>query len=233
LITVETYGRIGVRKPRVIIFNYSGRVQHELSTFLSHNGYEACVVTVSETCPIYDERENTTCPGPVLCCDVMVAVQERAPEKSVDLFDRQLSIGCKLTSRNKTIITHSLSREGFDHFTARGITLFGNPLDFGVFEAWIKDCESRMDMMQRLAVKRRTSRHPSGKHVQLRVPGEDIDINAQAVNVSGCGICLEIPHRLKVGEVLLFKRASAEEGIVRWTKKLEKGRYLAGVTFCV
>jgi hypothetical protein len=222
-----------MRKPRVIIFNYSGRVQHELSTFFSHNGYEACVVTESETCPIYGERENTTCPGPVLCGDVMVAVQDTDPGKSVDLFDRQFRIGCKLTSRNKTIIAHALSREGFDQISARGITLFGNPLDFGVFEAWIKDCESRMDMMQRLAVMRRTNRHPSGNRVQLRVPGEDTDIDAQAVNVSGCGICLNISHPLKGGEVLHFRRAGAEEGIVRWTKKLEEGRYLAGVTFCV
>jgi hypothetical protein len=222
-----------VRKPRVIIFNNSGRVQHELSTFFSNNGYEACVVTKSETCPIYGQREDTTCPGPVLCCDVMVAVQDRDPEKSVDLFERQLRIGCKVTSHNKTIITHSLARERFDQITARGITIFVNPIDFGVFKDWIKKCESRMDMMQRLAVMRRANRHPSSKHVQLRVPSEDIDIEAHAVNVSGCGICLEISHPLKRGKVLHFKRASAEEGIVQWTKKLEEGRYLAGVTFCV
>jgi hypothetical protein len=222
-----------MRNPRVIIFNYSGRVQHELSTFFSLNGYEVYVVTESATCPIYGERDNTSCPGPVLCCDVMVAVQDSDPGKSVELFERQLRIGCKVTSRNKTIITHSLGREEFDQIATRGITLFGNPLDFGVFEAWIKECERRMDMTQRLAAMRRANRHSPGKDVQLRVLGEDIDIDAQAVNVSGCGICLEISHPLKRGQVLHFRRAGAEEGIVQWTKKLEEGRYLAGVTFCV
>ena len=225
-----------MRKPRVVIFNYSGRVQDELSTFFSNNGYEACVVTESVKCPIYDKQENKTCAGPVLCCDIMVAVQDIDQGKSVDLFNRQFLLGCKLTSHNKTIITPSLARNGFDHITAQGLTIFGNPLDFDAFEAWIKDCESRMDLTQRLAVMRRTNRHDSGKHVQFRLPGEAVDIVAQAVNVSGCGICLKLSNLIKHGQVLQIvdqSRADAEEGIVQWAKKLEDGSYLAGVTFCV
>jgi hypothetical protein len=222
-----------MRKPRAIIFNYSGRVQHELMNFFSHRGYEALVVTGSKVCPVYDVRENATCPGPVLCCDVIVAVQERDTGNGVDLFNRQLRIGCKLTSRNKTIVAHSPAPDRVAQITARGLTLFDNPLDFGLFEAWMKECECRMDLMQRLAVMRRTNRHPSGKDIKIRVPGEDRNIDAQAVNVSGCGICLKLSHPLDRGEVLQFRRAGAEEGIVQWTKKLEEGQYLAGVTFCV
>jgi hypothetical protein len=226
-----------MRKPRVVIFNYSGRVQHELSTFFSNNGYEVYVVTESVTCPIYGEKENTTCPGPVLCCDVMAAVQDMDQSKSVDLFNRHFQLGCKLTYHNKTIITHSLGCEGFDHITARGLTIFGTPLDFGAFEAWIKDCESRMDLTKRLAVIRRANRDASGKHVQLRLPSEDVDFDAQVVNVSSCGICLKTSNLLKREQVLHFvderRAGDNEEGIVQWAKKLEDGRYLAGVTFCV
>jgi hypothetical protein len=53
------------------------------------------------------------------------------------------------------------------------------------------------------------------------------------VNVSGCGICLKISNPLKRGQVLHFRRADTEEGIVQWAKKLEEGWYLAGATFCV
>jgi hypothetical protein len=225
-----------MRKPRVVIFNYSGRVQHELSTFFHNNGYETFVVTESITCPIYGKKENKTCAGPVLCCDIMVAVQDIEQRKSVDLFSRQFRMGCKLTFHNKTIITPSLVSDRLDHITARGITIFENPLDFGVFEAWVKDCESRMDRTQRLAIMRRANRHASSKHVQFRLPGEDVDIDAQAVNVSSCGICLKISNPLKRGRVLHFvdqNRADVEEGIVQWAKKLKDGCNLAGVTFCV
>lgn len=225
-----------VRKPRVVVFNYSGYTQHELTTFFHNNGYETFIVTESVTCPIYGKKKNKTCAGPVLCCDIMVAVQDVERRKSVDLFNRQFRMGCKLTSRNKTVITRSLVRDRFDHITARGVTIFEKPLDFGVFEAWVKDCESRMDLTQRLAVMRRANRHASSKHVQFRLPGEDVDIDAQTVNVSSCGICLKISNPLKRGQVLHFvdqSRADAEEGIVQWAKKLEDGWHLAGVTFCV
>ncbi len=177
-----------MRKPRVVIFNYSGYIQQELTTFFQNNGYETLIVTESATCPIYGKKKNKTCAGPVLCCDIMVAVQDVERRKSVDLFNRQFRMGCKLTSRNKTIITRTLVRDRFNHITAPGITIFENPLDFGAFEAWVKDCESRMDLTQRLAVMRRANRHASSKHVQFRLSGVDVNIDAHAVNVSNCGI---------------------------------------------
>jgi hypothetical protein len=225
-----------VRKPKVIIFNFSGSVQHELSTFFSTLGYEVCVATESVTCPIYDEKENTTCPGPVICCDVMAAVQETGQKKSIDLFNKHLQLGCKLTSHNKTIITHSLVRDGLDLATVHGLTVFGNPPDFGAFEAWIKDCENRMDLTKRLAVKRRANRHACDRHVRIQSPDEAVDNVAQAVNVSGCGICLKTSTVLMPGQLLYLadmRGAESEEGRVQWSKKIEDGLRLAGVTLCV
>jgi hypothetical protein len=225
-----------MRKPRVVIFNDNGHLQHELTTFFYNYGYETFIITESVTCPIYGKKKSISCAGPVLCCDIMVAVQDREQSKSVDLFSRQFRIGCPLTSRNKTIITPSPISDKFDHIAARGITIFESPLDFGVFEAWVKDCESRIDLTQRLAFMRRASRHDSSKRVLLRLPGEDVDIVAQTVNESSCGICLKISNLLKRGQVLNYvgqRQADAEEGIVQWAQKLKDGWYLAGVTFCV
>jgi hypothetical protein len=225
-----------VRRPRVIVFNYSENVQHELTIFFHNNGYETFIVTESVTCPIYGKKKYKTCVGPVPCCDIMVAVQDVERRKSVNLFNRQFRMGCKLTSCNKTIITRSLVRDRFDHITARGVTIFEKPLDFSAFEAWVKDCESRMDLTQRLAAMRRSNRHAFSKHVQFRLSGEDVDFDAQTVNVNSCGICLKVSNPLKRGQVLYFvnqSRTDADEGIVQWAKKLEDGRHLAGVTFCV
>jgi len=227
----------GVRKPRVVIFNNSGRIQRGLKTFLHNIGYETFIETESVTCPIYGHKESKTCSGPVLCCDMMVAVQDsREDRKNVDLFRRQSRIGCKLTSRNKSIITHTPLHDMLDHTTAPEIDIFENPLDFGVFETWVKDCESRMDLTQRLAAIRRAIRHDSHKVIQFRLPGHDVDFDAQAVNISSCGICLQTSHLFKRGQVLHFvgqRRTDAEEAIVQWAKKLEDGRYHVGVTLCV
>ena len=224
-----------MRKPRVVIFNDNGYIQHELATFFNNSGYETFTVTESVTCPIYGKKESKSCAGPVLCCDIMVVVQDREQSKSVDLFSRQFRIGCKLTPCNKTIITRSSVNDSFDHSGARGITIFESPLDFGVFEAWVKDCESRIDLTQRLAFMRRSSRHDCSRHVLLRLPGEDVDIVAQTVNESSCGICLKISNLLKRGQVLNYvgqRQVDSEDGIVQWAKKLKDG-CLAGVTFCV
>jgi len=204
-----------MRKPRVVIFNFTGRVQHELTTFFHDNGYDTFIVTESVTCPIYGKKKNKTCAGPVLCCDIMVAVQDIEQRKSVDLFNRQFQIGCKLTSRNKTILIPSLVHDRYNHLTVGGMTIFETPLDFGVFEAWVRDCESRIDLTQRLAVMRREKRHASSQRVQFRLPGEDVDIDAEAVNLGSCGICLKISNPLKRGQVLHVRRAYAEEGVVQ------------------
>jgi hypothetical protein len=225
-----------MRTPRAIIFNYSVHVQQELSMFFHNNGYDTFTATNSLTCPIYDKKDNKTCAGPLLCCDIMVAVQDIEQRKSFDLFNRQFQIGCKLIPRNKAIITHYPVHHRLNHITDQGITIFENPLDFGVFEAWVKDCESRIDLTQRLAVRRRAIRHDSSEHVQFRLPGEDVDFDAQAVNVSSCGICLKTSNSIKREQMLHFigqRGADADEGIVQWAKKLEDGWYLAGVTFCL
>jgi hypothetical protein len=225
-----------MRKPRVVIFNYAERVQHELTIFFHDHGYETFIVTESLLCPIYGNKANKTCAGPVLCCDIMIAAQHTEQRQGVDLFNNQFRIGCKLTSRNKAIITPSLVHDNFDDLTARGMTIFETPFDFGVFETWVRDCESRMELTQRLAVMRHADRYASNRRLHFRASNEDADIDAQAVNVSNCGICLKIFNPLKRGQVLHFVdqiRTNAEEGVVQWAKKLEDGWYLAGVTFCV
>ena len=74
-----------------------------------------------------------------------------------------------------------------------------------------------MDLTQRLAVMRRDIRDASSKHVKFRLLGEGTDIDAQAVNVSNCGICMKISSSLKRGQMLHFvgqSRANSEEGVV-------------------
>ena len=226
-----------MRKPRVVIFYNGGIILRGLKTFFHNSNYETFVETESMICPIYNKKESKTCAGPVPCCDIMVAVHDLESKKSVDVFSRQFQIGCKVTSRNKSIIAHAPIPPGrIDRLGPPKIDLFENPLDFVTFGAWVKDCEGRIDLTQRLAVLRRAIRHHSDKQVRFRLPSDDADCDAQAVNISSCGICLKTAHLLKRGQAIHLlgqRRTDAEEAIVQWAKKLEDGGYLVGVTFCV
>jgi len=223
-----------MRKPRAIIYSRSFR--NDLVTFFIANQYEICVRTEYVTFPIYCEQENNSCACPVLCCDIMVVVEDDEQIRGVDHVNKQYQLGCKLTHRNKAIIANSPVHDTLDNTHARSTMIFANPLDLNEFETWVRDCEKRMDLSQRLVVIRRDDRHACSTPVQFQLPGEDADISAQVVNISSCGICLRISKPIERGQELRVrfqKAADADVGIVRWVKKIEEGWYLSGVTFCV
>jgi hypothetical protein len=227
-----------MRKPRVVIFNYSGSSVYDLMTLFRNRGYDIFVVTeyVNVICPICGIQENKTCACPLPCCDVMVVSKDGERIKGVDLFNRQSQLGCKLTPVNKAIIKSSFVRDKLDDIIYKDTNIFVNPLNLHEFETWVKDCEGRIDLSQRLAVIRREDRYACRIPIQLRLMGEDVYISAQAVNASTCGICLRISRPIERGREIQFSfqnSGDVDEGIVQWVKKLENGRYLIGVTLCV
>lgn len=235
---IAIQNRVGfiMRKPRVVICNYNGLVQHDLVTFFRNNGYETFVLTESVTCPISGEQKNKTCACPVPCCDIMVVMDNVKQKRGVDNFNRQFQLDCNLTCRNKAIITPPHVYDQRDDITAQDTNMFNGPLDFSAFEAWVWVCKTRFDLSQRLVVTRRANRHDSSIPIQFRIQEEDDNVYAQTVNMSNCGICIRTSRSIEKGQTLYFRPqipTDAEEGIVQWVKKLQDGWYLTGVTFCV
>ncbi len=227
-----------MRKPRVVIFNYSGSTVNDLSAFFRNRGYDIFVLAehINVICPVHDRQGDKDCAFPVRCCDVMVVAEDGGRPKGVDLFSRQFQLGCKLTPINKAIIGSNFVREMSDDIAYRGTTGFASPLDIYEFEAWVKDCEGRIDLSQRLVAIRHEDRHACNIPILLRLRGEDADVSAQAVDTSYCGMCLRISKPIERGRKIQFKSQNSgdvNEGIVQWMKKLEDGGYLSGVTLCV
>jgi len=228
---------LSMRKPRVAIFNYGGSSEHNLKAILRNRGYEIFVLTryANVTCPM-SGMENTTCAFPVLCCDVMIVAEDTDQMRGIDLFYRQSQLGCKLAPFNKAIITSSFACDKLDNIIYRDTTIFANPFDFHAFEQWLKNCEGRIDLSQRLAVIRHEDRHDCSIPIQLRPQGEDAYVSAQAINKSHCGICLRVPKSIERGREIQVRSqhsGDVDEGVVQWVKKLEDGWYLSGVSFCV
>jgi hypothetical protein len=227
-----------MRNPRAIIFNFTERVFPDLMTFFHRKGYEVLVFTKDVACPlhVHDRQEQKTCSLPVPCSDIMVGIQDIAQTTDFDLFTRQSQQECKVALRNKVIITHSVADGPLNNIKDHSMTVFGNPLDFNALEAWVKDCEARMNLSQRLAAMRRANRHVDNRQVLYLLSGEDAAITAKAVNVSACGMCLKIQIPINSGRKLRIAsqgQSETEDGRVQWVKKLEDGWYLIGVTFCV
>ena len=224
-----------MRKPRVVIFNYRGGFVHELAAFFLDRGYEVFTLEeyVNVICPIRCMQEMA-CVYPVPCCDVMVAAEDGGRNKGVDLFDNQSRLGCKLIPLNKAIIGSSFAPDALDDAVYK--VVFANPLDFHELEAWVKDCEGRIDRSQRIVAIRHEARQACSIPIQLRLRGEDSDVSAQAVDTSHCGICLRISKPVERGREIRYRATNSEdvnEGVVQWVKKLEDGWYLSGVTLCV
>jgi hypothetical protein len=224
-----------MRKPKVYVFNYSGLMQSDLVEYFRKDDYEISVLKEHENSTIYCEQDKR-CDYPLYCCDIMLIVEDDERRKGSKLIQKQLQLGCKLTHLNKAVITASSDREKLADLADQNITLFANPLDYIALGAWVRDCEKRMNLAQRLPVIRREVRHACNFSVQVRLPGEDADISAQAVDTSNCGMCLRTSRPMKQGQEIIIRSGrsnNAEVGIVRWVERIDEGWYHSGVTFCV
>ncbi len=225
-----------MRKPRVYLFNYSGRLQNNLITYFLRDRYELSILNRYERSTIYCEQESISCNYPLHCCDIMVIVDNDEQMKGFVLIKKQYQISCKLTHLNKALISDPTDHEKLVELIDEGITIFSDPLDYIAFGAWVKDCEKRMDISHRLPVIRREVRRACSIPVEFRLLGEDADTSALVVNTSTCGICLRAARPIREGQELIMRSGKAENtevGIVRWMKKHDDGSYHSGVTFCV
>jgi hypothetical protein len=225
-----------MRKRRAIIFNYSERDQKALKLFFDVKGYETNILRQPSVCPIYSLHEAETCSGPLVCCDIMVVVDDVTNRKGLDLLLAQLRCGCKLNPRNKAIISKMLTDDQRAAVKAMGTTVIYNPIDFGELEAWVQGCQKRMDLSQRLAVKRKAPRQACNLKIRYRALNGDADGQACALNVSTCGICIKTTDCLKLRQVLHLwseEPRISEDAEVRWIQKAEDRTYLVGLTFCV
>ncbi len=206
-----------------------------MKLFFDAKGYETMVVMEPLFCPVYDKDGNDPCPSSRFCCDILI-VDDGPRMDGVRLLTAQFSHGCKLTSRNKAMISGMLTDDQRDAVKAMGMAIFCNPLDFRELESWVHDCQKRMDLTKPLAGKRTAPRQTCNIEVRYRALNDDAGYHARALNISRCGICIKTPHRLKHRQVIHLWSAEpciSEDAEVRWMQKSGDGMYLAGLTFCV
>jgi CheY-like chemotaxis protein len=139
-----------MRKPRVLVCDDDGQVRNFLRRILEGRGYEVLTAETPVTCAFYRDRVDD-CPQHERCTDVLITDYEMPLMTGIDLLELQHKGGCKLTSRNKAVMTGRDSPEIRKSAEALGCQFFIKPLPIPALIAWLEECGQRFDLAEPLA----------------------------------------------------------------------------------
>jgi CheY-like chemotaxis protein len=139
-----------MRKPRAIICDDDGQILNLLQRRLEMLGYEILTAETPMTCAFYREHVDG-CPQHDRCTDVLVTDYDMPDMTGLELLEIQHRGGCKLTSRNKALMTGNKDSELKQRAEALGCHFFPKPLLIPTLIAWLKECETRFDLSEPLA----------------------------------------------------------------------------------
>jgi CheY-like chemotaxis protein len=222
--------KAALRRPRAVVFDDDIVVVALLKTYLLLRGYDVLTYREPRVCPIYedDPQCNVTYP----CADIMLVDFSMPRMNGIELLKAQSARKCKLTSKNKALITgysDLLSQSIIDDLSC---AFFEKPLNFNQLAAWFDECEKRVDLSLPLGVKRKEKRVPSETPITYTAPPRPDILNGVAINMSTSGLCLKINAPLmKEQTVTIVSHRShpPRSAAVKWLKEIGDGSYVAGL----
>jgi len=222
-----------MRKRRAVIFDDDVDVLTVYEELFLSRGYEVLTFSVPVICPIHAQNTST---GLNPCADVMITDYSMPQMNGLDLLEAQNRHGCKLTSKNKAVISGFVHQEIKDRVRELGYAFFDKPMDPEKLEVWITECENRVDLSQPLAAPRKEERQFFSRDIPCVVSLGDKIMNVLAINSSRSGLCLKLTMPLLREQTVRvdtdLSMASPVAAAVRWVNKLADGSYLAGLNFC-
>jgi CheY-like chemotaxis protein len=220
-----------MRKRRAILYDDDSAILTPLTRFFEDLGYDVIASADPVACPVYGE--DSTCDKKRPCGDLMITDLAMPRRSGIELLQLQVQRGCKLTIRNKAVLTGNLDPASHLIVKQLGCAAFLKPVRLSVLFAWIKECEGRMDLSQPLAIQRKEPR--ASCHVKAIFETESTAglFVAEVVNRSDSGLCLLVDRPLAVAQVLDLKTLlplASDRLQVCWTQPDLSGRSLAGLS---
>jgi CheY-like chemotaxis protein len=139
-----------VRKPRAIVCDDDDVILAVFRHILEQSGYEVLTADTPLTCAFYREHSDS-CPQHNRCTDVLVTDYAMPGMTGLQLIEMQHHGGCKLTSKNKALMTGGEDSGLQERAAALGCYFFTKPVIISTFLAWLKECEERYDLSEPLA----------------------------------------------------------------------------------
>lgn len=220
-----------MRRPRAILYDDDPSVLDVLALIFEERGYDVIALAQPTPCAVYDACG--LCSRERACGDILVTDLKMSGTNGIALLQTQLSRGCPLPAANKAVISGSLDPDSLQEIRRLGCAWFRKPFRLAQLGAWIRECESRMDLSRPLGALRREPRESCGPRHLITVGLDGDECLAEVVNRSSSGLCLRIDRQPRVAQVLDVRghlAACAGRVVVRWTKTDGSGGYLAGAS---
>lgn len=221
-----------MRKRRAIIFDDEPVVLDVFKLFFELRGYEVLTFREPVTCVVYGDEAD--CPRPSPCADIIITDFRMPKMNGLDMLRAQAAHGCKLTNKNKALISGYIGDDQRGMVEELGAAFFSKPVDFDELIAWVESCEPRMDLSQPVAIKRREPRHACSLEVLFGTRRDHDILRGTTVNMSTAGACLRTKHHLEpLQEVIIQTNPPhpPQQAAVRWVKNSGSGSYLVGMNF--
>lgn len=139
-----------MRKPRAIVCDDDDSILAILRHFIEKMGYEVITSETPMTCAFYREHGGS-CPQHNRCTDVFITDYQMPDMTGLQLLEMQLKGGCKLTSKNKALMTAHEDSALRRKAEALGCQFIPKPLLISTLVAWLGECEKRVDLTEPLA----------------------------------------------------------------------------------
>jgi CheY-like chemotaxis protein len=139
-----------MRKPRAIVCDDEQSIQAIFRKVLEKMGYEVLTAATPVTCSLYREHADG-CPQHNRCADILVTDHTMPDMTGLELLEMQHQRGCKLTSRNKALMTALADSELRERAEHLGCQFLSKPMSISTITAWVKECEKRIDLSEPLA----------------------------------------------------------------------------------
>jgi CheY-like chemotaxis protein len=139
-----------MRKPRVIVVDDDDLILTVFRHLFESMGYEVLTADTPMTCAFYRELADD-CPQHDRCTDILITDNTMPNMTGLELLEMQHHRGCKLTSKNKALMTGNPDSGIREHADVLGCKFFQKPMPIFDITEWVKECEGRVDLSEPLA----------------------------------------------------------------------------------
>jgi CheY-like chemotaxis protein len=139
-----------MRKPRAIVCDDDSLIQGLVRDIMEKMGYEVLTADTPFTCAFYREHVDS-CPQHNRCADVLITGYQMPHMTGLELLEQQHKGGCKLTSRNKALMTAHDDPALREKAEALGCKFILKPTLVSTLATWLPECEKRFNLAEPLA----------------------------------------------------------------------------------